>query len=112
VTAVRRCSRPVDPVCRVQLGEQDLVDLVKHACLAPALKPAPTRHPEPNPSSLGQIFPADPGIQHEQNALQAQPVRDRSWPGAFAGKGGNSGSISFHNLSSTTHALPRPTERD
>ncbi|GAA1294182.1 hypothetical protein GCM10009634_48150 [Saccharothrix xinjiangensis] len=31
--------------------------------------------PDPKPSSLGQVFPADAGVQHVEDALQAQPVR-------------------------------------
>jgi hypothetical protein len=43
---------------------------------------------------------------------QAHPVRDGRGPGAFAGHGGSTGTISFHNSSSMTHALLTTTEGD
>ena len=37
--------------------------------------------PEPKPSSCGRCSQRDPGVQHEQDALEHQPVRSRLRPG-------------------------------
>ena len=34
----------------------------------------------PEPQLMGQELPSHPGVQHEQDALQAPPVRDRPRP--------------------------------
>jgi hypothetical protein len=71
VTTVHRRSRPVDPVRRVQLGEQYLMHLVEDSCLGPAFEAPPTGHTGAEAEFLRQVFPTDPGVQHQQDALQA-----------------------------------------
>jgi hypothetical protein len=47
---------PVARRCRVQLGQQQLMQLLPHACLISVPQPPPAGHPGPNPSSCGKNF--------------------------------------------------------
>ncbi len=54
-----------------------VVQLVEDAGVGPALQPPPAGHPGAEPEFLRQVLPTDPGVHHEQDALQALPVRHR-----------------------------------
>jgi len=61
----------------VQFGEQDAVQLVEDSGLLPALKAPPAGLSRTESQLKGQQLPTDTGVEHEQDALQAQPVRYR-----------------------------------
>ncbi|MDQ1012097.1 hypothetical protein QFZ82_006582 [Streptomyces sp. V4I23] len=46
-----------------------------HPGLGPLGQPPPSGHAGPEAEFLWQVFPEDPGVQHEQDALEHQPVR-------------------------------------
>jgi hypothetical protein len=71
---------PVDLVGRMELGQQQRVQLIPHASLSPVAQPAPARHARPVPELLGQIDPGHAGQQHEQDAVQAGAVIQRQPP--------------------------------
>jgi hypothetical protein len=71
---------PVDLVGRMELGQQQRVQLIPHASLGPVAQPAPARHARPVPELLGQIDPGHAGQQHEQDAVQAGAVIQRQPP--------------------------------
>jgi hypothetical protein len=48
-----------------------------HAGVVPAAQSPPSGHPATEAELLGQMLPADPGVQHEQDPLQRQPVIER-----------------------------------
>ena len=85
VTAVHRRSRPVGPVRHVQFRQQYLMQLVEDAGFGPPVQPAPAGHPGAEAEFLRQVIPARSrcAVQHEQDALQALPVRDRPRPRSF-----------------------------
>jgi hypothetical protein len=68
-------ARPVDPTGRIEFGQQRLMQPVEHPGLGPVSSPPPAGHPGTEPELLGQVLPADPGVEHEQNPLQHQPIR-------------------------------------
>jgi hypothetical protein len=39
--------------------------------------------PDPKTEFLRRVFPADPGVQHEQDALQTQTIRHGPRPGSL-----------------------------
>lgn len=51
------------------------------ACLGPLGQAAPTGHARAETELLRQVFPGDPGVQHEHNALEHQRVRMPHTPG-------------------------------
>ncbi len=65
---------------RVQLGQQDPVELVEACGLGPAAQPPPAGHLRAEPQLLGEVLPADAGVQHDQDRLQAPPAIDRPRP--------------------------------
>ena len=77
VTRVGDRPRPLELLGGVQLGEQQLVQPLPDAGLLPGPQPPPRGHPAAEPELLRQMLPADPGVQHEQDPLQRQPVIER-----------------------------------
>lgn len=65
---------------RVQLGEEDAVQLVEDPSLLPPLQPAPAGLPGAEPQLQRQELPGHVVIEDVQDALQTQPVRHRPRP--------------------------------
>jgi hypothetical protein len=61
---------PLELIGGVQLGQQQPVQLRPDTDLLPGTQPAPGSHPAAEAELLGQVLPADPGVEHEQDALQ------------------------------------------
>ena len=57
------------------------MELVEHPGLGPITQPPPARHPGTEAQLLRQVFPPDAGVEHEQDPLQHQPIRQRLRPG-------------------------------
>jgi hypothetical protein len=66
----------------MELGEQPFVEPIPYPSLLPVAKPPPAGHPRAIAQLLWQSLPADPGGQHEQDAVQAAPVVQAlaAWP--------------------------------
>jgi hypothetical protein len=77
VTAVGDRSLPFKLVGRVQLGEQQLVQLLPDARLLPRSKPTPSGHPAAEAKLLRQMLPANPRVQHKQDPLQRTTIVER-----------------------------------
>lgn len=75
--AVHACPRPVELAGRVQLGEQDPVQLVEDSYLLPPVQLAPARLPRAEAQLLGQESPGYVVVEHEQDALPTEPARHR-----------------------------------
>jgi len=76
--SVEADRRPVDLAERVEFGEQESVESVPDSGLAPAAEPPPAGDAG-SESELGrQVLPIDPGVEHEQDALQAFSVIERA----------------------------------
>lgn len=73
--AVDRCPGEVQGVRATQLGEEDFMQPGPHPCLGPLGQTAPAGHARPEAEFLRQVFPGDPGVQHEEDALEHEPVR-------------------------------------
>ena len=71
---------PVELVGPAQFGQQQLVQLLPDPGSLPGFQTPPARHPGPEPHLLGQELPLDAGVQHEQDAAQHLPVRQRLAP--------------------------------
>lgn len=80
VGAVHACPGPVEAAGRVQLGEEDAVQLVEDPGLLPPLQPSPAGLSGAEPQLRGQELPGDVVAEDVQDALQAQPVSDRPRP--------------------------------
>ncbi len=75
MTGVRDRPRPLQlPGC-TKLGKQDLVQSHPHTGPLPLIHPAVTGRAATEPELRRQMPPGDPGVQHEQDPLQRQPVR-------------------------------------
>src|SRR5262249_34000987 len=61
----------------MQLREQKLVQTLPDTGLLPRPQPPPGRHPTTETELLRQMLPADPGVEHEQDSLQRQPIIER-----------------------------------
>src|SRR5512135_1981028 len=68
---------PIDLVRTLQLGQQDLVQLLPEAGSRPVAEPAPAGHTTTAAHLAGQILPVDAGLQDEEDAGQALAVVDR-----------------------------------
>lgn len=101
VRAVHARARPVEFAGRVQLGEQDAVQLLEDPGLLPAVQTPPTGLSRAEPQLQRQELPRDVVIEHVQDALQAQPVIHRTRPWRPLRQGGSSALISAHKSSST-----------
>jgi hypothetical protein len=67
-------AAPVDLTRRVQPLQQDEVELVPDARVLPLVQPAPGRHTDPEAKPGRQMLPADPRVQHKQDALQHETI--------------------------------------
>ncbi len=65
---------PVERPGGVQPGQQDPRQLVEDPGVGSAVPPPPAGHPGAEPHLLGEVLPADAGVQHEQDPLQTPPV--------------------------------------
>src|SRR5262249_48114253 len=75
--AVDGALRPVQLAGSVESFEQDGVDLLPGAVGLPVPQPAPARHPAPAVHLRWQVLPRPAGPEHEQDAGQGLPVRER-----------------------------------
>lgn len=73
--AVHSRQREVQGIRAAELGQEDLVEAGPDAGLRPLGQAAPAGHARPEAEFLREVFPADPGVQDEQDALEHQPVR-------------------------------------
>lgn len=81
VAGVDHRTRPVEAGRRVELGQQHLVELLPDAGLVPVPKPPPAGHARTEAQLPWQELPLDARVQHEEDAAQHLPVRQRlpSW---------------------------------
>ena len=71
---------PVQLIGSVQLGEQDLVELVpdtRDTRGGPVTQPPPAGHARAIAKLLWELVPADPGREDEQDAVQAGAIVER-----------------------------------
>ena len=66
----------VKPAGGAEPGEQQLVQAIPHAGGLPVAKPTPAGHPGAVAELLGQLLPAYPVDQDEQDPVQAGTVID------------------------------------
>lgn len=78
---VDHAAGPVEPCCRVQFGQQHLVEALPDVGLVPVPQPAPARHPRAEPELLGKVFPLDASVQDVQNPAQHPTVGNRQSAG-------------------------------
>jgi hypothetical protein len=77
VAGVGDRALPFERLGSVQLGEQQLVQLLPDARLFPGAQPAPRSHPAAEAKLLRQVLPAASSVQHEQDPLQHAAVVER-----------------------------------
>ncbi len=88
---------------RVQLGEQDAVQLVEDSCLLPPLQAAPAGLSRAEPQLQRQELPGYVVVEDVEDALEKSRSATGRGPGDRSGQAGNNGSISAHKSSSTVH---------
>ena len=95
-------TAPVQLSGAVQPLQQGAVQAGPHARPLPITQPSPARHARAAPHLLRQVLPWQTGAQHEQDAGQRHPVRDRGRPPFGRGwAGGTSGEITTQRSSGT-----------
>jgi hypothetical protein len=58
----------------LESSEQDFMQLLPHACGFPIPQASPTGHATAAAHFLGQIFPANTGFEHKQDAREGTPI--------------------------------------
>src|SRR5438105_3891148 len=72
-TAIQCGTRPVNLVGFVQIGQKNLMQLVPHTCVVPGFEIFPAGHSTTAAHFLGQIFPRDACLEHENNSCENLP---------------------------------------
>lgn len=113
VGAVHARAGPVQFAGRVQLREQDAMQLIEDACLLPAVQVLPAGLSRAEPQLQGQELPSDALVQAIRNALQTQPVRHRLRPRRPLGprRSATARSAPTSRRSRSTAASSHPPER-
>ena len=105
-------ARPVEFAGRVQLGEQDAVQLVEDTGLLPPFQAPPAGLPGAEPQLQRQQLPGYDVAEDVQDALQTQPVRHRPRPRRPLRPGQRQQwldqlpQVVIHDPRSSTHTLP------
>jgi hypothetical protein len=107
VTGVGNRKLPLELIRGLKFGKQQFMQPLPHPCLLPGPQPAPDRHPAAKTELLGEVLPADPGVQDEQDPCNARRSSNGLRPGYRNRRGffGSNGSIRSHKPSDTSHGF-------
>ena len=93
------CPAPADLVVLPQTSQQRMVQSLSDTGLLPRLQATPTTHATAVAQFLRQVFPRDPCVQHEQDAVEHRSSSRGRPPLAERGTTGTSCASSSHNSS-------------